>query len=207
MDSLTDILSLLTEADQKLLLLINSLHTPLLDNLMWIASDKWTWLPLYALLTALIYQHHSPLRATLIILTICLTIAATDQTCATIIRPAVQRLRPSNPDNPISPLIHIVNDYRGGKYGFPSCHAANTFALAITISLLYAKAHISIPMITWAAIISYSRIYLGVHYPGDILGGIIVGTTYALIFHQIYNLIPLPPQTSILPPHTGIHYI
>lgn len=100
--------------------------------------------------------------------------------CATLIRPEVCRLRPSNPENPLSEMVHIVGGYRGGSYGFPSCHAANSFALASFLTLLFANRKLSLFIFAWAVLNSYSRVYLGVHYPGDLLVGAIIGTAVGL---------------------------
>lgn len=89
-------------------------------------------------------------------------------------------LRPSNPENPLSEMVHIVGGYRGGSYGFPSCHAANSFALASFLILLFANRKLSLFIFVWAVLNSYSRVYLGVHYPGDLLVGAIIGTAAGL---------------------------
>ena len=88
---------------------------------------------------------------------------------------AVERLRPSNPANPISDLVHIVNNYRGGRYGFPSCHASNSFGLAFFLVFLFRKRWLSLFILLWATLNCYTRIYLGVHYPGDLIVGAIIG--------------------------------
>lgn len=100
--------------------------------------------------------------------------------CHALIRPEVCRLRPSNPENPLSEMVHIVGGYRGGSYGFPSCHAANSFALASFLTLLFANRKLSLFIFAWAVLNSYSRVYLGVHYPGDLLVGAIIGTAAGL---------------------------
>lgn len=87
---------------------------------------------------------------------------------------------PSNPENPLSEMVHIVGGYRGGSYGFPSCHAANSFALASFLTLLFANRKLSLFIFAWAVLNSYSRVYLGVHYPGDLLVGAIIGTAVGL---------------------------
>ena len=81
-------------------------------------------------------------------------------------------------ENPIVDLAHIVNGYRGGSYGFPSCHAANSFGLAMYVVFLFRKRWLSVFIITWAVLNCYTRIYLGVHYPGDLIVGHLVGKGY-----------------------------
>lgn len=185
MDYFSDFISLLSEADRMILLAVNSLHTPMLDSLMWEISRKWTWVPLYILLSAFVFRKYNIAGGIVCLLIIAAMITATDQTCAGIIRPVICRLRPSSPDNPLSSLLHLVNDYRGGRFGFPSCHAANTFALALFLSLLFKNRLFTIAILSWSLLVSYSRIYLGVHYPSDILGSLLIGALFAILSHSI----------------------
>lgn len=182
-------MSQLAAADEKLLLVINGMHTPFLDVLMWVVSDKWVWAPFYVFLAFMVLRCCRWKRGLLCILLVLLAVAFTDQTCASYIRPAIQRLRPSAVDNPVSCMVHIVNGYRGGRYGFPSCHAANTFALAVFLSVCFRRKRVSVLMLSWSALVSCSRIYLGVHYPGDVVGGMLVGGAYALGFLCIYYMV------------------
>ena len=170
--------------DENLLLLVNGYHTPFLDKVMWTISDRWAWMPLYMLLAVILYRKSGLKMGLFTLLLIAAMIAATDQTCASVIRPALCRLRPSNPDNPVSALVTVVNGYHGGAYGFPSCPAANTFALAVFLSLIFRNRYATVSLVGWSVLVSYSRVYLGVHYPGDILGGWVVGSLFALIYYQ-----------------------
>ena len=158
----------------------------LFDGVMWTVSDKTVWLPLYIFLAVAVCRRHSCRDAVICLLAVVAAIAATDQTCGSLLRPLFGRLRPSNPDNPVAAFVHIVNNYRGGNYGFPSCHAANSFCLAVYLSLCFRGKRAAVLLFTWAALVSYSRVYLGVHYPGDVIGGMFVGSVYAVVFFYIY---------------------
>ncbi len=176
-------LDYLIQLDTTIFLFFNGLHTEPLDTFMYLFSGKWIWLPMYAALLAMIARTFTLRQTIVIVLGITAVIALADQTCATLIRPFVQRLRPSNPDNAISALVHIVNGHRGGSYGFPSCHAANTFALATFMSLLVRSPRFTKAMVGWALLTCYSRIYLGVHFTGDLLVGGMIGS---LIGYGVY---------------------
>lgn len=108
-----------------------------------------------------------------------------DQVCSSLIRPVVARLRPANLENPIVDMVYIVNGYRGGSYGFPSCHAANSFGLALYVVFTFRKRWLSLFIIAWAVLNCYTRIYLGVHYPGDLLVGGIIGGFGGWMFSTI----------------------
>lgn len=148
-----------------------------------IFSGKWTWVVMYVAMFFVLVRAMKP--KTLVITAIALALAITfaDQTCATIIRPLVHRMRPSNPENELSQFVTLVNGYRSGRYGFPSCHAANTFALAVFFSNIVRKRLFVVLIFLWAVINCYSRMYLGVHYPGDIIVGATIGSIYGYIFY------------------------
>lgn len=118
---------------------------------------------------------------------IAFTIVLADQTGASLIRPIAERLRPSNLDNPISEMVHIVNGYRSGRYGFPSCHAANTFGLAFFVFYLFRNRLLSTFIFGWAVVTCYSRAYLGVHYPGDLLTGALLGFASASLCYWLFQ--------------------
>lgn len=177
----------LSDIDARLLLIVNGAHSPFFDSVMWCISGRWIWLPFYAVLAYLLFRRMSWKRASLCLVTIGLIILAADQTCATLIRPEIGRLRPANLNNPLSSFVHVVNGYRGGRYGFPSCHAANTFALAVFMSLVIRHKWFTVMMFSWAFIVSYSRMYLGVHYFGDIFCGATIGSLFAVLFYYLQN--------------------
>ena len=184
-----EIILWLADLDARLLLIVNGAHSPFFDAVMWCISGRWIWVPFYIVLTYMLFRRFSWKRATLCLITIGLIILAADQTCASLIRPEVCRLRPANLNNPLSHLVHVVNGYRGGRYGFPSCHAANTFALAMFMSLVFRNKRFTVMMFSWAIVVSYSRMYLGVHYFGNLFCGASVGSLFAVLFYSFLKFL------------------
>lgn len=156
---LADVLSGLVEMDTDLLLAINGWRAEWADLFMYAFSGKWIWIPLYASILYVIARNLHWKVAIGCAVAIALTIIFADQIGATLIRPWVCRLRPANPENPISEFVHIVNGYRGGRYGFPSCHAANTFGLAFFLFYLFRNRALNWFIMVWALLTCYSRSY------------------------------------------------
>lgn len=173
--------------DTKLFLFLNGIHSPCWDKIMYLVSGKIEWLPLYLILTGwIIYRYR--MKSILIIISVIILITLTDQISTKVFKFGFERLRPChNPD--ISHLVRLVKNHCGGQYGFVSSHAANSFGLAVFLTLLLKKKWFSWSIIAWAALVSYSRVYLGVHYPGDILGGAVLGTILSLGVYWVYRLI------------------
>lgn len=176
----------LIEFDKQLLLTLNGQHSLFWDGFMWTVTSTLTWIPVAAALLYVIFKNNRlPQAATiLVMLALCITFA--DQISSGICKPYFARFRPAQ-DPDIMYLVHVVNDYRGGRYGFMSSHAANTFAVAMFISLLVRNYLTTILTFSWAVIASYSRIYLGVHYPGDILCGALLGMSIATLLYFGYR--------------------
>lgn len=192
------------QADNDLFLFLNGHSTPWLDQFMWYFSGKLIWIILYVVILTAIIIKYGWKRGLCIALVIGIIITLCDQTCGNWVRHAIGRLRPGNPDNPISDLVHLYNGHRGGPYGFPSCHAANSFGLAVFLSLLFRHRSLTILMLLWAIVTAYSRIVLGMHYPGDLLVGAIIGSSISAsvyyITRSIYRRFPhLPSLNMSLP--------
>lgn len=166
----------LSAIDEQVLLFFNGHHTAFLDEVMLLVTGKLIWIPFYIMLMDMLFRKLGSKYALMTLLAVGLAILLADQICASLIRPYVARLRPTNPDNPIYPLLNLVNGYARGGYGWPSCHAANTFALATLLSVVFRKNSFTLFIFAWAVLVSFSRVYLGVHYPGDILCGAIIGS-------------------------------
>ena len=197
-------LNTLIDLDQQLMLWLNHDGGAWADQLWWIISAKFTWVPLYAFLLWIIYGQCRPIgqqwkHLVLCIVTVMLVVTLADQISSGLIKPWAQRPRPAQPDSGIAEWIHIVGGYRGGHYGFVSSHAANTWGVSLWFILLLRgwrqSGRVFRPMwiprilppllVAFTALNCYSRIYLGVHYPGDIVGGLIVGTGVAYFCHNV----------------------
>lgn len=192
----------LNSIDQSWLLAINGAHTPWWDAVFWQISQAATWLPLYALLIICMFVTLRGQRtavdlgmlptlsvptAIIALVMIAIAVGGSDLICAQLIKPLVARPRPTH-DAEIGALIHVVNNYRGGMYGFCSNHAANTMACAVLCSAIFthgkrwtAHLYITLPMMIWVMLNCYSRMYLGVHYPLDIAAGLVVGSIMATV--------------------------
>ena len=181
-----DFLQTLVNSDTGLFLFFNGMHNTFFDYFMSAYSGKWVWIPMYVAIWYVMLRNFHWRVTLCCMLALALVITFADQACASWIRPYVERLRPSNPDNPLTEMVHIVNNYRGGRYGFPSCHAANTFGLAFFIFYLFRKRWLTVFMMAWALLTCYSRVYLGVHYPGDLLAGALVGWMGAYLVYRLF---------------------
>ena len=165
--------------DEQLFFLINSNHTAFWDSMMYCISQKTVWIPFYLSVIYVILRNYSWKVLAVVLLMIGCGMLITDWGNAHLLRPWIGRLRPSNPENPISSMVHIVNDRRGAGCGFPSAHSANIWLLTFVICYWLRNRLIMITMPLVALLVCYSRVYLGFHYPGDILGGFVLAAIVA----------------------------
>lgn len=178
-------ISQLIHLDQSVFLFFNGLHCSCADFFFHWVSNRFIWIPLYAILAFFMIKKWKK-KAISIIIALIVSIFISDQSC-NLIKECVQRPRPSH-EIALDGQVHLVVQpdgtlYTGGPYGFPSSHAANSITLALYIIFYLGKNKkwIVISMIGWVLLISYSRLYLGVHYPGDLLAGWILGTASAFL--------------------------
>lgn len=162
----------------------------MLDAIAVTATKTSTWIPLGILLLYVLMRMKDWKNALLVILCVGIAITLADQMASGIFKPLVARLRPShNPE--LQGVIDIVGDYRGGRYGFFSSHAANTCAVAVFLSLLFRKRVFTVAICSWAMVNSWTRLYLGVHYVGDIMVGLIWGAFVGWMVFRLYRFLTL----------------
>jgi len=171
--------------DIKLFIFLNSFHSSFWDEIMWLISGKYLWIPLYILLLYFLIRKYK-LKSIYIILLIVLLITLSDQISTQLFKNVFQRFRPCHNQQLIG-IVHLVNGHCGGKYGFVSSHASNSFALAVFMCLLFKNKYFTVSMLFWAFIVSYSRIYLGVHYPADVFCGACLGTGLSFLIYFFYT--------------------
>lgn len=181
--------SALIEFDKQLLLAVNGSQSLFLDGLVKTLTTATTWIPLYVALFYLVLKNNDTVQKVLLIVgcaLLCVLVAGSLDDM--IVKPLVGRWRPTH-DPEIGMMVDVVNGYRGGNYGFFSAHASNTFSLAVFFSLLVRNRLLTLFLVTWSLINCWTRMYLGVHFPGDIMVGLlwggIVGTAVWLLHQRI----------------------
>lgn len=174
----------LVELDQELFLFLNNLGTPAWDNFWNILTHKWTSIPLYIVLIYLLYRSLGAKGAVFTVLLVAGMITCTDQ-LANVFKDGFERLRPCRQEGVMEYTRFVA--VRCGMYGYFSAHAASSAALTIYLGLIlrpYYKMLLYI-LVFWALMVAYSRIYIGVHYPGDILTGMLLGSGIGYIFYLV----------------------
>jgi undecaprenyl-diphosphatase len=190
---------MIQQLDTDLFLFLNSINSPFWDDVMWIISARLTWVPLYLIILWMFFRLTGR-RVILVTLFVIAAITLSDQLSVHAFKEVFLRLRPCHEPS-LEGLVHIVRGKCGGQYGFVSSHAANCFNIAVFSLLLLRKRWFTVIILLWAALVSYSRVYLGVHYPGDIIGGALLGAGigFAIYHSYIYilrNLVVFIPWFS-----------
>lgn len=173
--------------DKELLLFLNGMHNEALDFIMFWISDKFVWIPFYLFLIYKVITIYR-LRTIDILIAVAILITCSDMISVYGFKEVFHRLRPCQ-DGEMKLLVHQVYNECGGLYSFVSSHAANTFALCFFLICILRKKikWITAVMIIWASVVSYTRIYLGVHYPFDVFCGAVLGTAVGLIIGNAFN--------------------
>lgn len=181
------ILELLQDVDRQLLLAVNGSDSLFLDRLVRTLTHGATWIPMYLSMFYMLIKNNDNFRRLLFVIggvAVCYLLAGAFDDG--IIKPLVARWRPTH-DPEIGTLVDIVDGYRGGKYGFFSAHASNTMSVAVFFSWLVRSRRLSFMLVCWSLLNCWTRLYLGVHFPGDIIVGLLWGTTVATTIYFIYR--------------------
>jgi len=176
------------QIDRQLLFAVNGANSPMFDTIMWWISKPAFGIPFYLLFVFLLYKSFGLKTTLLLALFAGVTVGLADLSAKYLFKEMFERFRPSQ-NFEIKGQLHYVNNYHGGMYGFVSSHAANMFSIAMLIGLwLNKKIRFSLHfLLIWAALIGYSRIYLGVHYPTDVVCGALLGMLIAFLMYMVIN--------------------
>jgi undecaprenyl-diphosphatase len=181
---MTQTVDTLIQYDQELFLWLNGMHTPWVDTLMYWITYKVTWIPMYLVLVLLTVKAEGK-RSLAILVTVLVAVVLADKITSGLMKPYFLRYRPCH-EPVLAGLVHEVSGC-GGSYGFASSHASTSFAVAVVwFTLLKDKVKYMWLLLLWAVIYSYSRVYVGVHYPGDIIVGAMIGALVAGICNRLY---------------------
>jgi undecaprenyl-diphosphatase len=175
----------ITSIDQDLFFAINGTHSFFTDCVMWLYSGRLVWIPITLFLIGFIIYKKNWKEWLPVLVAFVILFLLSDKISSDIIKPYFARWRPTH-DPAIMDQVRILYGYTGGRYGFVSSHATNAFGMAVFSSFLLKNKLYTIVIIIWALIMGYSRIYLGVHYVSDVLGGIIVGSAIGLLMYSFY---------------------
>lgn len=179
------LLSFLNTTDHQLTVFLNFNGGTLLDNIWLVFSSRLIWvLPALALIVHLYRNKKTRKKTIVVVIALAVIVTLCDQTTSTIMKPYFARLRPSHTPG-IENLLHYVNGYRGGQYGFASSHAANSFGAVTFVSMLLKNRKVTAALLALALCVCYSRIYLGVHFLGDVLTGALIGCFFGFCMYEL----------------------
>lgn len=176
----------LLQLDKDFFLYLNGLGSPQWDNFFLFLSHKLSAIPLYLFLLIVTFKKFGLKRTLVLLVSIVLLITVTDQ-LSNFFKYGVARLRPCH-DPEIAPLMRLVKSYCGGQFGYFSAHAANVFAIAVFFGSVLKSSikYIGVCLVIWAALVAYSRVYIGVHFPLDIITGAVLGSLFGWLFVKLF---------------------
>lgn len=174
----------INQLDHTLTLLINGSDSIFWDNVMYTVTNTFSWSMVIVALLVIIFKNNSIKNTLIILLTIALLIFVADRICSGLVKPMVARWRPAQ-DPQLMYMVDVVRGYRGGRFGFFSGHACNTMCMAVFLSMLFRSAKVTLVLIFWSLTTTFTRLYLGVHYLGDVCVGWWVGIILGLLFYYL----------------------
>lgn len=173
--------------DRDVTLFINGSDNIFWDQVIFVATSTWTWVPMGLVMLWILWKNLSPRQFAFAVGCLALAVLISDQLSSAVFKPYFQRWRPSQ-DPALLFLVDLVHDYRGGRFGFFSAHASNTFSVATFLACLIRNRKLNILIFSWSVVNCYTRLYLGVHYMGDILVGtcfgLLIGATLAYYYRR-----------------------
>ncbi|MDR2765704.1 MAG: phosphatase PAP2 family protein [Tannerella sp.] len=176
----------LLDCEREAFLWLNGGHTPFWDSFIWLYSGKAVWIPVALWILFTICYRKSGKESLLVLICLVLVITLSDQFASGICKPLFARPRPTHhPD--FCQLVQIIGDYRGGRYGFISSHAANAFGFAVFTLLLFRSRSYTLTILLWSVYMAYTRIYMGVHFISDILPGALAGALFGFAGYKLYH--------------------
>ena len=183
--------SKIQDMDMQVLSLFNGSDNIMLDQMVQILTSGLTWIPLYVMLFFVVMRNNETMgQIALVVGSAIFCVLFADGLVDGIIKQLAERWRPSN-DPTFKYMVQVVDDIRLKGYSFCSAHAANTMSLAVFFSLLIRSKMLTITLVIWSLINCWTRLYLGVHYPSDILCGMIIGIIVGILVYLLYYKIYL----------------
>lgn len=170
--------------DTRLFLFFNGNHTPFMDSVMGAVSYKYTWIPFYLILLFFVWKKAGS-KMWMVVLSVAILITLSDQISVHLFKETFERYRPCH-NLLLKDKVQLIDGHCGGLYGFVSSHAANTFALTTFLIFFFRRRDFALFMYIWASVVCYSRVYAGVHYPFDVLGGMMLGIFLGFIAYRFY---------------------